>query len=93
MCYRFTKDPAYLEQAEKIAKFFFNLSDMPSGLIPYWDMKAPAIPQSPRDASAATVFASGLYELSAYASDWDYKLLSLSTNEKWCALLGFSGIC
>ena len=68
MCYRFTKDPAYLEQAEKIAKFFFNLSDMPSDLIPYWDMKDPAIPQSPRDASAATVFASGLYELSGYAT-------------------------
>ncbi|NDV80480.1 alginate lyase family protein [Bacteroides sp. 51] len=68
MCYRFTKDPAYLEQAEKIAGFFFNLSDMPADLIPYWDMKDPAIPQSPRDASAATVFASGLYELAGYAA-------------------------
>lgn len=68
MCYRFTKDPAYLEQAENIARFFFNLPDMPADLIPYWDMKDPAIPQSPRDASAAMVFASGLYELSTYAS-------------------------
>ena len=68
MCYRFTKNPAYLEQAEKIAKFFFTLPDLPSDLIPYWDMKDPAIPQSPRDASAAAIFASGLYELSAYAS-------------------------
>lgn len=68
MCYRFTKNPAYLEQAEKIAKFFFNQPNLPSDLIPYWDMKDPAIPQSPRDASAAAVFASGLYELSGYAS-------------------------
>ena len=68
MCYRFTKDPAYLEQAGKIARFFFNQPGLPSDLIPYWDMKDPAIPQSPRDASAAAVFASGLYELSVYAS-------------------------
>lgn len=68
MCYRFTKDPAYLEQAEKIGRFFFNLPNLPTDLIPYWDMKDPAIPQSPRDASAAAVFASGLYELSGYAS-------------------------
>jgi hypothetical protein len=68
MCYRFTKDPAYLDQAGKIAGFFFNLPELPADLIPYWDMKDPAIPQSPRDASAAAVFASGLYELSAYAS-------------------------
>ena len=69
MCYRFTKDIAYLEQAEKIASFFFNQPNMPADLIPYWDMDDPAIPQSPRDASAATVFASGLYELSQYASE------------------------
>jgi len=68
MCYRFTKNPAYLEQAEKIAKFFFNLPNLPADLVPYWDMKDPAIPQSPRDASAAAVFASGLYELSTYVS-------------------------
>jgi len=66
MCYRFTKDPAYLKQAENIANFFFNLPDLPSDLIPYWDMKDPAIPQSTRDASAAAVFASGLYELCTY---------------------------
>jgi hypothetical protein len=68
ICYRFTKDPAYLDQAEKIAGFFFRQPNLPADLIPYWDMKDPAIPQSPRDASAAAVFASGLYELSTYAS-------------------------
>jgi hypothetical protein len=78
LCYRFTKDPAYLDQAEKIARFFFNLPGLPSDLIPYWDMKDPAIPQSPRDASAAAVFASGLYELSAYAS-----VLMSDTYKKW----------
>lgn len=67
MCYRFTRNPAYLQQAEKIAHFFFTLPHLPTDLIPYWDMKDPAIPDSPRDASAAAVFASGLYELSEYA--------------------------
>lgn len=75
MCYRFTHDPAYLKQAENIADFFLKLPNMPNDLIPYWDMKTPetekasqAQPDSkvPRDASAAAVIASGLYELSQY---------------------------
>ena len=75
MCYRFTKNPAYLSQAEHIADFFLNLPNMPEDLVPYWDMKAPevaklhtAVPVDsvPRDASAAAVVASGLYELSTY---------------------------
>lgn len=66
MCYRFTHNPAYLTQAEKIANYFFHLPDLPKDLVPYWDMKDPAIPNSPRDASAAAIFASGLYELSTY---------------------------
>jgi Glycosyl Hydrolase Family 88. len=68
LCYRYTKDPAYLKQAEDIASFFFNLKDMPDDLVPYWDMKDPAIPNSPRDASAAAIIASGLYELATYVS-------------------------
>jgi len=68
MCYRFTKDPAYLKQAEKIIEFFFNQPNLPTDLIPYWDMKDPAIPNAPRDASAAAVIASGLYELSTYVT-------------------------
>ncbi|MES2418853.1 MAG: glycoside hydrolase family 88 protein [Bacteroidota bacterium] len=68
MCYRFTKDPAYLKQAENIAKFIFNNPNMPKDLVPYWDFNAPQIPNEPRDVSAAAVIASGLYELSSYSS-------------------------
>ncbi|MCD8080256.1 MAG: glycoside hydrolase family 88 protein [Bacteroides sp.] len=68
LCYRFTKDPAYLRQAEAITDFFYGLPDMPEDQIPYWDMKDPRIPNAPRDASAAAIFASGLYELSTYVS-------------------------
>ena len=68
MCYRFTKDPDYLKQAHNIANYFFGLSNMPQDLVPYWDMKDPAIPQAPRDASAAAIIASALYELAVYST-------------------------
>ena len=42
------------------------LSKLPEDLIPYWDFNDPAIPDAPRDASAAVV-ASALIELSGYA--------------------------
>jgi len=68
MCYRYTKNSAYLNQAEKICDFFFSQSELPSDLIPYWDMKDPDIPNVARDASAAAVIASALYELSGYVN-------------------------
>ncbi len=68
LCYRFTRDPAYLRQAEAITDFFYGLPDMPEDKVPYWDMKDPRIPHAPRDASAAAIFASGLYELSTYVT-------------------------
>jgi rhamnogalacturonyl hydrolase YesR len=67
MCYRFTKDKKYLEQAEKIAAFVLNHPNMPKDLVPYWDFDAPRIPNEERDASAAAILASGLYELSVYS--------------------------
>ena len=73
MCYRYTHNPAYLAQAQKIASFFFSLPNLPADLVPYWDMKDPAIPNAPRDASAAAVFASGLYELATYVGKADAK--------------------
>lgn len=66
MCYRYTHDRAYLEQARKIAKFWFSQDMMPDDLVPYWDMRDPAIPNAPRDASAAAIIASALYELAGY---------------------------
>jgi len=69
MCYRFTKDKKYLEQAEKIAAFILNHPNMPKDLVPYWDFNAPNIPNEERDASAAAILASGLYELSTYSKN------------------------
>jgi len=69
MCYRFTKNAAYLEQAENIARFFFSQPDLAEDLIAYWDMSDPAIPDAPRDASASAIMASALFELATYASE------------------------
>jgi unsaturated chondroitin disaccharide hydrolase len=67
MCYRETKDPKYLKQAENVAGFILKHPNLPEDLIPYWDFNAPQIPQEPRDVSAAAVMASALLELSTYS--------------------------
>lgn len=69
MCYRETKNREYLLFAEKVAAFILNHPNMPADLVPYWDFNAPNIPNEPRDASAAAVIASALYELSGYSSN------------------------
>ena len=69
MCYRFTKDKKYLQHAEKIAAYLLHHANMPKDLVPYWDYNAPAIPNEERDASAAAIMASGLYELSIYSKN------------------------
>lgn len=69
MCYRETKNKAYLQQAEHIAKFIFSNPTLPKDLVPYWDFNDPAIPNAPRDASAAAIMASALYELSMYSAN------------------------
>ena len=62
--YRETKLKRYLEQAEKIAKFYLNHPNLPKDKIPYWDFNAPKIPNEERDASAGAITASALLELS-----------------------------
>ena len=64
--YRETKDPVYLNQANKIARFVLDHPNLPADKIPYWDFNAPEIPHALRDASAASILASGLLELSQY---------------------------
>ncbi len=93
MCYRETKDPRYLKQSENIANFMLNHKNMPKDLVPYSDFDAPNIPNESRDASAAAVMASGLYELSTYSKKGrsfrksaDKAMHSLST--KYIAPLG-----
>ncbi|MGS2762580.1 glycoside hydrolase family 88 protein [Sinomicrobium sp. M5D2P9] len=69
MCYRRTGDLKYLEQAQKIASFIKNNPNLPEDEIPYWDYNAPASENTPRDASAAAIAASALYELSTFTEN------------------------
>lgn len=66
--YRETKDPKYLDQANHIANFLLNHPNLPADKIPYWDFNAPNIPNALRDASAASIMASVLLELSQYTN-------------------------
>ncbi|WPU91992.1 glycoside hydrolase family 88 protein [Mucilaginibacter sabulilitoris] len=74
MCYRETHNKVYLQQAEHIARFIFSNPNLPADLVPYWDYNDPAIPNVPRDVSAAAITASALYELSTYSKNGkDYR--------------------
>lgn len=68
MCYRETRDIAYLNLAEKIAGFLMHHPNLPADKIPYWDFDAPVTASTPRDASAAAIMASALCELSTYSN-------------------------
>lgn len=64
MCYRETGRKDFLETAQKAAAVY--LKNLPQDKVPYWDFNDPAIPNAPRDASAAALVASALLELSQY---------------------------
>lgn len=90
MCYRETGDEKYLTHAEHITNYIMNAVQT-EDKIPYWDYHDTAIPDVPRDASAAAVTASALLELSTLTKDADKAkayveyaediLLSLSSSE------------
>lgn len=96
MCYRYTHNPLYLDQALKIYNFIFTNKNLPADLIPYWDFDALNIPNEPRDVSAATVTASALYELYTYLSDAKYKetadkIVENLSNSSYRAAVGTNG--
>lgn len=64
MAYRETKNKEFLETAIKAVDIF--LKNLPQDNIPYWDFYAPNIPNEPKDASAAAIIASALFELQEY---------------------------
>ena len=76
MCYRYTHDRKYLDQAVKTLNFVMQNPNLPDDLIPYWDFDAPNIPNEPRDASSAACIASALYEMNNYLPDNGYTSLA-----------------
>lgn len=79
MTYRETRNPVYLQAAVGMADFFLNHKNLPKDKVPYWDFNvhqkgytpgknsfALSVPTPYRDASAAAITASALFELSTY---------------------------
>ncbi|MBK7713739.1 MAG: glycoside hydrolase family 88 protein [Bacteroidales bacterium] len=80
VCYRYTQDPQYLAFAENIANFLLSNHNLPEDMIPYWDYNAPdpglvaewkydpsKYPEILRDASAAAIMSSALFELATFS--------------------------
>ena len=76
VCYRYTHDRKYLDQAVKTLNFVMQNPNLPEDLIPYWDFDAPNIPNEPRDVSSAACIASALYEMNYYLPDNGYTSLA-----------------
>jgi len=80
LCYRATHDKRYLETAQHMADFFLDHPNLPADKIPYWDFNAnqpgyqpdwnydaAKFTPPPRDAAAASIICSALFELSGYS--------------------------
>ena len=98
MVYRYTREPRHLQMAQKAADIYLRM--LPDDAVPFWDFKDPRINEQmvndkmvngacPKDASAAAVVASALYELaqyvehpqaSAYREEADRMVRSLSSD-------------
>lgn len=92
MVYRETGDPRFLRTAEGMADWFLDHPDLPDDKVPYWDFNAnqpgftPGINSNAnkvtgryRDASAAAITASALFELSGYAKGKEDKYRKAAT--------------
>lgn len=100
MCYRFSKKPEFLKQAEAIAAFIMNHPTLKVDKIPAWDLDVHNANdldedgRAPRDASAAAVIACGLLELSTEVKNgakyFDYAedLLKTLSSDKYLAKPG-----
>lgn len=67
MCYRETNDIIFLNTARKMADYFID--HLPSDYVPYWDLNLPDSDNRKfKDASAASIASSGLFELSRYGN-------------------------
>ncbi len=95
MCYRETGNERYLDAAENIGNFL--LENLPEDNVFYWDFNDPNIPDAPRDASAAAITASALFELSTLSEHGDTWLQAANqiteslTSDKYRATGGSNG--
>lgn len=95
VCYRYTKDQKYMDLVNNVYNFVFNHKNLPADLVPYWDFDAPNIPNEPRDASAAAIIASALYEAAEYGhpeyKETADKIVESLSSPSFLALVGTNG--
>jgi rhamnogalacturonyl hydrolase YesR len=98
MVYRETRDQRFLSQAIAIANYLLNHKNLPEDMVPYWDFDVPNIDHEPRDASAAAVICSALFELSTFLNQEGArykaaanKIFESLSSEKYLAKLGENG--
>lgn len=80
MIYRETKEPVFLKQAENVANYILNIEKLPEDYVPLWDFDLTDFKKEPRDASAAAVIASALYELSTLSKQRNNTYLNVADN-------------
>jgi rhamnogalacturonyl hydrolase YesR len=95
VCYRYTKDKRYLDLINNVYNNIFKNKNLPADYVPYWDFNAPNIPNEPRDASAAAIMASALYEAAEYGHP-EYKktankIVQSLSSPSYLALTGTNG--
>ncbi|PNW26469.1 glycoside hydrolase family protein [Formosa algae] len=69
MAYRESNDSEFLKQAEHVANYIINVATLPEDYVPTWDFMLSDKENEPKDASAAAVIASALYELSTFTEN------------------------
>lgn len=67
-CYRETGDTIFLNEAVNIAQMIMK-RNVAEDLICYWDFDAPVKSDTPRDASAAAIIASAMFELGTFVDN------------------------
>lgn len=70
MMYKYSKDTAHLNTSKKLLAYY--LKNKPTDHIPFWDYQAPGLPNTYRDASAASITCAALIDLYTSTSDTTY---------------------
>lgn len=88
VAFRETGDEAFLNTALKITDHY--IKRLPEDGIPFWDFDDPAIPNAPKDASAAAIASCGFLELSGLVKDPAHKEKYIMAAESYVTELSSS---
>lgn len=70
MMYKYSRDTTHLNTSKRLLGYY--LKNKPTDHIPFWDYQAPGLPNTYRDASAASITCAALIDLYTSTSDTTY---------------------